>query len=299
MSHAPGRAVATFSLLGAAFGFSTIAIFTTLLTNAGTPLITAMLGRYVFASVVLIPMAGGFAAMKLPPSRALQLAVIGGLGQSVIAVLSLSALNYIPAAMLVFLFYTFPAWVALRAAILRTERLTSVRIFSLVLSFAGVGVMVGWPGADAVHPLGAALALVAAIVYALFIPLIDRLRAGLSAVLATAWVAIGAIVIFTIAGLAMGELAIPTKPLSWLWLVGLGTVSTAFAFTMFLRGLAIVGPVTTSIITTAEPFFVAILAALVLHQPITLQTVLGGSLIAIAVLVLSRQVSTADPMREQ
>jgi drug/metabolite transporter (DMT)-like permease len=299
MSRAPGRAVATFALLGAAFGFSTIAIFTTLLTNAGTPLITAMLGRYVFASVVLIPMAGGLAAIRLSRSRALQLAGIGGLGQAVIALLSLSALNYIPAAMLVFLFYTFPAWVALRAAILRTERLTSVKVFSLALSFGGVAVMVGWPGADAVHPSGAALALVAAIVYALFIPLIDRLRAGISAVIATAWVTIGAIVIFAVAGLLTGQLAIPARPLSWLWLVGLGTVSTAFAFTMFLRGLAIVGPVTTSIITTAEPFFVAILAALVLDQPIRLQTVLGGSLIAIAVLVLSRQVSSADPMREQ
>ena len=299
MSHAPGRAAATLYLLGAAFGFSTIAIFTTLLTSAGTPLVTAMLGRYVFASIVLVPMAGGLAAMRLPRSRALQLAGIGGLGQSIIAILSLSALNYIPAAMLVFLFYTFPAWVALRAAILRTEPLTGAGIFSLLLSFAGVGVRVGLPGADAVHPLGAALALVAAIVYAVFIPLIDRLRAGLSAVIATAWVAIGAIVIFTVAGLVTGQLAIPAGPLSWLWLVGLGTVSTAFAFTMFLRGLAIVGPVTTSIITTAEPFFVAILAALVLDQPIKLQTVLGGSLIAIAVLVLSRQVSSADPMREQ
>ena len=35
MSHTPGRAAATFSLLGAAFGFSTISIFTTLLTKAG------------------------------------------------------------------------------------------------------------------------------------------------------------------------------------------------------------------------------------------------------------------------
>ena len=42
-------------------------------------------------------------------------------------------------------------------------------------SFAGVAVMVGWDGTGAVHPLGAGLALSAAIVYALFIPLIDRL----------------------------------------------------------------------------------------------------------------------------
>jgi len=159
--------------------------------------------------------------------------------------------------------------------------------------------MVGWPGAEAVHPLGALLALSAAVVYALFIPLIDRLRAGVSAVTATAWVVIGAIAIFLAAALVTGQLAMPTAPRSWLWLVGLGTISTAFAFTLFLHGLQALGPVTTSIVTTAEPFFVASLAALVLGQPIKLQTVLGGSLIAIAVLVLSRQVSSADPMREQ
>ncbi len=299
MSHTPGRGTATVMLIGAALGFSTIAIFTTLLTNAGTPLLAAMLGRYVFASIVLIPMAGGFAAMRLPRTRVLQLAGIGGLGQALIAFLSLTALNYIPAAMLVFLFYTFPAWVALRAAILRTEPLTGVRLFSLALSFAGVAVMVGWPGTAAVHPLGALLALSAAVVYALFIPLIDRLRSGVSAVIATAWVALGAIAIFLVSCLVTGQLAIPSAPLSWLWLVGLGTISTAGAFTLFLRGLAVVGPVNTAIVTTAEPFFVAILAALVLDQPITLQTVVGGSLIAIAVLVLSRQVSSADPMREQ
>jgi drug/metabolite transporter (DMT)-like permease len=112
-------------------------------------------------------------------------------------------------------------------------------------------------------------------------------------------VALGAIVIFAVTGLLAHQLAVPTAPTSWLWLVGLGTLSTAVAFTLFLHGLEALGPVAASIITTAEPFFVAILAALVLDQPITLQTVAGGSLIAIAVLALSRQVSTADPMREQ
>lgn len=289
MTRVPGRAAATLSLIGAAFGFSTIAIFTTLLTNAGTPLLTAMAGRYVFASLVLVPVAGGLAAIRLPRTRAVQLAGIGGLGQAVIAFLSLSALAYIPAAMLVFLFYTFPVWVALRAVILKTEPLTGRRLFSLVLSLTGVVVMVGWPGSAAVHPLGAGLALAAAVVYALFIPLIDRLRAGLGAVVSTTWVALGATVIFLLAAGLAGQLVLPSAPLSWLWLVGLGTLSTAVAFTLFLRGLQALGPVQTAIITTAEPFFVAVLAALVLDQPILLQTVIGGSLIAIAVLVLQRQ----------
>lgn len=277
-------------LIGAAFGFSTIAIFTVLLANAGTPLLPAMLGRYVVASLVLIPVAGGFAAMRLPRPRMLQLAGIGGLGQAAIAFLSLSALEYISAATLVFLFYTFPAWVALRAVLLRTERLTGIRLFSLALSFGGVGVMVGWPGAESVHPLGAGLALSAAVVYALFIPLIDRLRAGVSATVATAWVAVGATLIFLVAAVAARDLAVPASLLSWLYIVGLGTLSTAVAFTLFLRGLQALGPVSAAIITTAEPFFVATLAALLLGQPITLQTVIGGSLIAIAVLVLQHSI---------
>lgn len=288
MSHQPGRAVATLSLIGAAFGFSTIAIFTTLLSNAGTTLLSAMVGRYIFASLVLIPVSGGFAAMRLPRARVAQLAGIGGLGQALIAFLSLSALAYIPAATLVFLFYTFPAWVALRAALLRSEPLTGVRLFSLALSFGGVGVMVGWPGAEAVHPLGAGLALSAAVVYALFIPLIDRLRTGVSAVVATSWVAIGATLIFLVAGLVMRDLSLPAAPLSWLYMIGLGVFSTALAFTLFLRGLQAVGPLHAAIVTTTEPFFVTTLAALVLGQPITVQTVIGGTLIAIAVLVLQR-----------
>jgi len=288
VSDTSGRAVAALSLIGAAFGFSTIAIFTTLLVNDGTSLLTAMVGRYIFASLVLIPIAGGLSGLRLPRTRMVQLAGIGGLGQALIAFLSLSALEYIPAAMLVFLFYTFPAWVALRAALLRAEPLTGVRLFSLALSFAGVAVMVGWPGSAAVHPLGAGLALSAAVVYALFIPLIDRLRAGVSAVVATSWVAIGATGIFLVAALVMRDLKVPSAPLSWLYMIGLGTFSTALAFTLFLRGLQTVGPVHAAIVTTAEPFFVATLAALVLGQPITLQTVIGGSLIAIAVLVLQR-----------
>lgn len=289
MSHAPGRGLATLSLLGAAAGFSTIAIFTTLLTEGGMPLLSAMTGRYVLAGAVLVAVSGGLRAVRLPRDRAWRLGVIGGTGQALVAFLSLSALAYVPAATLVFLFYTFPAWVALRAVLLRTERLSGLRLFSLLLSFGGVGVMVGWPGAEEIHPLGAALGLSAAVVYALFIPLIDRLRAGIGAMVSTTWVCFGAAVVFAAAALVRQQVVLPPSPLAWLWMTGLGVLSTAVAFTLFLRGLAVLGPVHTAIVTTTEPFFVATLAALVLEQPIRVQTVVGGSLIAIAVLSLQRQ----------
>ena len=288
MRAPPGRHAGTFALVGAALGFSTIPIFTALATGAGTPLLTVMTGRYVVATAVIIPMAGGLAGMRLPGERVLQLAGIGGMGQALVAFLSLSALAYIPAATLVFLFYTFPAFVALRAALLRSEPLTGMRLVSLALSFSGVAIMVGWPGAAAVHPAGAALALSAAVIYALFIPLIDRLRAGIGPVVATAWVCVGAAVIFATAAGVQGQVSLDLPLLTWGSMVGLGLVSTIFAFVLFLKGLEALGPVRTAIVTTTEPFFVVILAALVLEQPIRFETMIGGALIAIAVLVLQR-----------
>ncbi|HEX5580544.1 MAG TPA: EamA family transporter, partial [Gemmatimonadaceae bacterium] len=65
--------------------------------------------------------------------------------------------------------------------------------------------------------------------------------------------------------------------------------STALGFVIFLRGLAILGPVRAAIIATVEPFWTAALGALVLGEPLTGATLAGGGLIALAVLLLQRQ----------
>jgi drug/metabolite transporter (DMT)-like permease len=85
-----------------------------------------------------------------------------------------------------------------------------------------------------------------------------------------------------------GELALQQTAVSWASMLALGLISTAASFALFLRGLAALGAVRTSIVSTAEPFFAALLAALVLDQPIALPTALGGALIAAAVVILQR-----------
>jgi drug/metabolite transporter (DMT)-like permease len=279
-------ATATALLVASALGFSTIAIFTTLATRAGVPLVTVLAGRYVFAFVVLVPAAGGLSALRLEAGRALRLAAVGGALQAAIGFLSLSALAFIPAATVVFLFYTFPIWVAVLAFARHSERLTPVKMLALALSLMGVAAMVGLPGAEAVHPAGAALALSAAFAYAVFIPTINRLQTGLNSTVATAWLSLGAALIFLSVGSLGGQLSTPFPAVAVIHIVALGVISTALALVLFLKGLAVLGPLRTAIITTAEPFFVAILAALVLAQPIRAATVVGGSLIAVAVLRL-------------
>jgi DME family drug/metabolite transporter len=100
--------------------------------------------------------------------------------------------------------------------------------------------------------------------------------------------------LFTAAGAFRGQLSLALPAISWLSISWLGLCSTAVAFVLFLRGLAVLGPLRTAIITSAEPFFVAVLAALILGQPVRLATVAGGSLIAGAVLLLQRRTPAGD-----
>jgi len=62
--------------------------------------------------------------------------------------------------------------------------------------------------------------------------------------------------------------------------------TTALAFIAFLRGLAVLGAVRTAIVATVEPFWTAVLGALLLAQPLRPAVFAGGLCIAISVWLL-------------
>jgi drug/metabolite transporter (DMT)-like permease len=65
-------------------------------------------------------------------------------------------------------------------------------------------------------------------------------------------------------------------------------VSTVIAFLTLIKGLAVLGPVRTAIVATVEPFFTATLGILVLRNQLSTATLIGGLLIAAAVLLIQR-----------
>ena len=285
---AAGRATLLIAL--AAFGFGAIAILVTLGTRTGAPLLTLLVGRYLLGALIL-----GFIAALAHDLRldraAWRVLVYGGVGQVLISVVSLSALRYIPAATLSFLFYTYPAWVALLTRFRHSEPLTPMRLFALALSLGGIFVMVGAPGAASLHLTGVVLALSAAVLYAIYIPLIGALERGLPPVATATYISAGAAIVLLIAGAVMGDIAIDLHPTAWTAIVLLAIVSTVGAFLGFLRGLRVLGPVRTAIVSTVEPFFTALMGALFLSQPITAATLIGGALIAAAVVLLQLRAS--------
>ena len=283
-SNAPvGRA--TLLIILSALSFGSISVLTVLITAAGVPLLTAMAWRYALGVALLAVVARPGRLRTIPKQRVIQLLVIGGCGQALITYLSLHALEYIPVGPLAFLFYTYPAWVALLAALRKTEKLTTVRVIALTLALAGVTIMVGAP-TEKLHPIGVMLALGSALLYSAYLPALEHVQEGVPAIFATLLLIAGAAVTFVIAALLVGELYLPSSVAVWSEIFVLALVSTVIAFLTLIKGLAVLGPVRTAIIATVEPFFTATLGVLVLGNQLSVATLVGGILIAAAVLLI-------------
>lgn len=288
---APSVRTATFLAAFAACCFGSIPLFAIVATRGGATLLAFLTWRYVLALGMLGLVAGRVIGARENRSRSWPLIIFGGGAQAAIAYLSLSALEHISAATLGFLFYTYPAWVALIAAVRNTERLTGARIGALALSLTGIVVMVGSPWAEPMPLPGILLALGSAMLYAIYIPSIAHLQKGVEPAAASAYILLGAAVTFLAIGAAtgaLGNLLLPSAS-AWLAAIGIALLSTAIAFILFLRALPVLGSVRTAIVCTVEPFYTAVAAALIFGQPLTTSTIAGGAFIAAAVVLLQRK----------
>jgi len=276
---------ATLLIVLSALSFGSISVLTVLVTAAGVPLLTAMVWRYVLGATLLGVVARPAQLRAVPRQRVILLLVIGGCGQALITYLSLHALEYISVGPLAFLFYTYPAWVALLAAIRRTEKLTPVRVIALTLALAGVAIMVGVPE-EKLHPIGVILALGSALLYSAYLPALEHVQNGIPALAATFLLIVGAAIAFVIAALFSGDLFLPVGIAVWLEILLLALVATVIAFLTLIKGLSVLGPVRTAIVATVEPFFTAMLGIAVLGNELSVSTLFGGMLIAGAVLLI-------------
>jgi drug/metabolite transporter (DMT)-like permease len=283
---------ATLYVMFSACCFGSIPVLIIFATRSGARLVDLLAWRYLIAAAIFVVLSGGASPLRRVGRRALPLLVFAGGGQAAVAFVSLSALRYIPSATLTFLFYTYPAWVAVTAALRRTEPLTGRRVVALALSLAGIALMIGTPSSGGLHPIGVLLALASALLYATYIPVLEHLGRDLPPSVTSVFATAGAAAILVVAAFTQGGLTVRFAPIAWVMILALAVVCTVLAFIAFLRGLATIGPVRTAIVSTVEPFWAALLGTVVLGQHLGPRTLIGGMFIAAAVVLLQLGGST-------
>ena len=275
---------------GAAFG--AMAVFGKLAYGEGVNVGTLLAVRFALAAVLFwaIVVAGG----ALRDVRALSrrdLALGLGLGACGYAAQSgcyFAALQRIDASLLSLLLYTFPAMVAAAAVALGRERLDTRRLAMLALALGGLVLVVAGAGTGTLDPVGAALAIAAAVVYTTYILVSDGAVGRMAPQVLSALVCTGAAVTLTAGSAALGQLHPgAVTGAGWGWLISLTAVSTVGAILLFFAGLRRVGPTTASILATIEPVVTVGLAFLVFGEHLGGIQLAGGALVLSAVFVLN------------
>ena len=271
--------------IASAIAFGAMGIFGKLAYDAGVGLLTLLFVRFSIAAPVL-----WVAVLRRPdafagqPRRTLLAALaLGAVGYALQAGLYFAALARMDASLLSMLLYTFPAMVTTAAIALGRETASRRRTGALMVSSAGLALVL--LGSGTFDWLGGALGLAAAMTYTAYILVSDRVGGDLEALPLSALITTGAAITFGLAGTATGTLDAGFAGEGWVWLAAIAIVSTVTPITLFFAGLRRVGPSTAAILSTLEPPTTVALAFLVFGESLT------GIQLAGAALVLGAAVS--------
>lgn len=182
-----------------------------------------------------------------------------------------------------------PLFVAPAAWFLFKERITGRFVLGMLLALAGAIVLMGQSfQLSADHLFGDALGLLTAVFYAGYILSVGHLRAEFSTATIMTWSGVITAAVLLPLGLYDGEAMLPATAAGWLVLAGLALFSHAGGQSLIAYALAHLPTSFSSVSLLLQPAAAAILAWVLLNEPLgTLQAV-GAAVILMGILMARR-----------
>jgi drug/metabolite transporter (DMT)-like permease len=202
--------------------------------------------------------------------------------------LLLASVLFIPAALAILVFYTYPIMIALWTWRTGRHHFSYLGLGVMALAFIGLIItltgsdrlLVGWDGRN-----GIALALVSGICLAAMLLLSERVLEKQPAKIMMLYMLLSTTAVVGFVSLFIAELTWPVSFPGWLALCSssvLYVIATLFLF----KAVDLVGSLQTAIIDNTSPVWAIILGVIVLGQWLNAQQVMGASVTVAAVMLL-------------
>lgn len=278
------RLVGIILVVVSAAAFGTLAIIGRYAYAAGIDVLTLLFLRFSLSAVV---MAVVLAARRerLPRGGTLVLLLgmgaIGYVGQSFSY---FTAIKHASPGLVALLLYLYPVFVTVLSVLWLREEISRWKLAALGLALVGTALTVGPAGGQFI---GVAWAILAAVIYSLYIMVATQVIRQSSAIQSST-------VILASAGTTFGVLMMgsgPRLPLTvggWVAVAAIVVVATVIPMVTFLLGLERIGPTNAAMLSTLEPAVTVLLAALLLGETLGPVSLLGGGLILVAVVLLAQ-----------
>jgi drug/metabolite transporter (DMT)-like permease len=282
-SRSPERVGALLCLVaGASFALQPVLVKLAFDGGAGVASVGAI--RFALAAAALALLARK--AIAAAPARTLLAPFLLGLTiYGLETGLFFASLERIDVSLASLLMCSYPALVVAGAVFLRRERASRRRAVALVVALLGVALVLAGGVGGAMDPVGIGLALGAAIAYAAYVLVSDRLLGTTEPLVLATMLCAGAATAFALGGAATGSLEPPRA--STLLVVGaIALVATVLPIAAFLGGVHRIGPSRATILGTIEPPVTIALSALVFGERLGVVQLLGAGLVVSGVVIL-------------
>lgn len=196
------------------------------------------------------------------------------------------AYNYIASGLATTLIFLYPVLVALIMVFLRVVPSWPVWL-SIVATFVGVLVMTQSDGTQTINPIGVLYSLGSALVYALFIVIINRsqvIRSLSSSVLTFYSLVVGTMVFLS--KIITSDTGITTgleEPMAWWSLAGLAVFPTIISTATLALATRNIGATKASVLGVFEPITAILVGTMVFGEPLTTNIIIGIVIAVVAV----------------
>ena len=220
-------------------------------------------------------------AIRIPaePRDRLLLVLCGAFFAGDLAALH-AAVNLTTAANAILFLNAQPIYVSIGAWLLFGQRMNARFVGAAAIAMCGA-VVVTWTSVDlgAGHALGDALGVVAGVCYAGYILAASRLRSEYSSLAINVATCLVGAPLLLAAALASGQSIVPPTVDDWLLMIGLGVVAHACGQGLIVWGLAHLPAAFASLSLLVAPVSAAVLAWLLLAEPLRPIQVVGMALV--------------------
>jgi len=202
--------------------------------------------------------------------------------------LLLASILFVPIALTMLVFYTYPIMIALWIWRARRHYFSYFGLGVMVLAFIGLIItltgserlLIGWDGR-----IGIVLALIAAACLAAILLLSEQILERQPGSIMMLYMLLGATGVIGFVSLFIAELTWPASIWGWLSLFG-STSLYVIATLLLFKAVELVGSLQTAIIDNTAPVWAMILGIIMLGQWLTVQQVIGATITVAAVMLL-------------
>jgi drug/metabolite transporter (DMT)-like permease len=194
----------------------------------------------------------------------------------------LAAIQFIPVALAVLIFYTFPLLTSIYMWISGRERPTWLSVGAILVAFFGLALALDVTSGQ-LNLEGVALAIMAALGITVVVVLNNRLVGTDDSRPITLHMMLSAMTLFVVITLVLGNFALPQTGLGWTGIL-VGTSAYAFAIVTIFIAMSYAGAVPAALSLNLEPVASMFFGFVILGQTLSALQISGAALVIAAVL---------------